>query len=516
MLFNSYGFIFAYLPIVLIGFFVVGRWHALAAAAWLAAASLIFYSWWNWHFTFVLMASVGINYAVGVTMVRWQAAGQTAAIRWLLRCAVAADLGALGYFKYANFFVATVGQLSPVPIEWQTVVLPIGISFFTFTQIAFLVDTARQKAGEVNFIHYLLFVTYFPHLIAGPILHHGEMMPQFRQRATYLPRADAIAIGLTMFIAGLFKKVVLADSIAVYADKAFSPAASHTLTLIDGWGGALAYTLQIYFDFSAYCDMAIGVSRMFNIRLPANFESPYQARSIIDFWRRWHMTLSRFLRDYLYIPLGGNRDGQWARCRNLMVTMTLGGLWHGAGWTFVIWGMLHGSFLMVNHGWQRLRSRLGWNGGAVSGFAGWLLTFLAVVVAWVFFRAPDLGTAVAVLRAMAGLQGVVMPVPWEHGLPGPALSLLAHAGVTFGNLAAFAGGKELAWLGGLLAVALFLPNLRQIMAGEVPMTAVGSTPGAPAGLRWRPHPLAAMASFAMFLVALDRMTNVSQFLYFQF
>ena len=272
--------------------------------------------------------------------------------RWLL-VAIAANLALLAYYKYAIFFVANaqrlIGHVGPLP----EIVLPLGISFFTFTQIAFLVDAHRGLAREYSFTHYTLFVTYFPHLIAGPILHHREMMPQFDRRSTYTLDWDNVAVGLTMFIIGLFKKTVIADDMAAFASPAFDAAAGGTqLTLLEAWGAALAYTFQIYFDFSGYTDMALGASRMFGIVLPLNFRSPYKAANIIDFWRRWHITLSRFLRDYVYIPLGGNRKTVPRRYENLLLTMLVGGLWHGAGWTFVFWGALHGIYLVVNHGWR--------------------------------------------------------------------------------------------------------------------------------------------------------------------
>jgi D-alanyl-lipoteichoic acid acyltransferase DltB (MBOAT superfamily) len=327
------------------------------------------------------------------------------------------------------------------------------------------------------------------------------MIPQFRRADIYTPRGSALAVGMTVFMLGLFKKVVLADEIGSFADAAFSPAHAHTLGLIPAWCGALAYTLQIYFDFSAYTDMAIGLSRMFNISLPGNFESPYKACSIIDFWRRWHMTLSRFLRDYLYIPLGGNRNGRLRRNANLLVTMLLGGLWHGAGWTFLAWGALHGIFLIVNHGWRAARHRLGIPVG-VAGIPGrltaWALTFLAVVVAWVLFRAPDMGTALEVFAGMAGLHGAALPA---------AVSV-----------------REALVLAALLAIALCCPNIREIMAheelviGVVRRRAASETaapfPTVPIG--WRPSAAWAAACFGLFVISLLQMTRISQFLYFQF
>jgi D-alanyl-lipoteichoic acid acyltransferase DltB (MBOAT superfamily) len=326
------------------------------------------------------------------------------------------------------------------------------------------------------------------------------MIPQFRRPETYTPHGRAIAVGITVFMLGLFKKVVLADEIGALADTMFSPAHALALGWVDAWAGSLAYTLQIYFDFSAYTDMAIGLSRMFNISLPANLDSPYKACSIVDFWRRWHMTLSRFLRDYLYIPLGGNRRGMARRHANLLATMVLGGLWHGAGWTFVCWGALHGIFLIINHGWRAMRGLFGiadTAGGAAGRLAAWALTFLAVVVAWVFFRAPDLNTAFAVLAAMAGLHGA--------------------------TLSSFVTTRQALTLAALLPIALCCPNLREIMAREE--TVLGAVrrragdiaaPFPTLRFRWRPSSTWALASFCLFAVSLLQMTRVSQFLYFRF
>jgi alginate O-acetyltransferase complex protein AlgI len=506
MLFNSYFFLFAFLPVVVLVFFLVGHASAPVARVWLVLASIVFYSWWDWHFTIILFISVCFNYGVGVLLARTPPDARQRQI--VLMAAVAVDLAVLGWFKYVNFLIDSAGSLLGLPLPHYGVLLPIGISFFTFTQIAFLVDVARGRAHERGFIPYLLFVTYFPHLIAGPILHHAEMMPQFADRSIYRPRLESISVGLTVFMAGLFKKMVLADSVAPFADIAFAAAGHGTpLTLSEAWGGALAYTFQIYFDFSAYTDMAIGLSRLFNITLPINFESPYQARSIIDFWRRWHITLSRFLRDYLYVSLGGNRKGAVRRHFNLIATMLLGGLWHGAGWTFVIWGGLHGLYLIINHGFRHAVSSSGLDpkswppaARAMWHFAAWGLTFLAVVVAWVFFRAPDLASATIILKGMAGLNGFARP-------PAPIVGMRADA-----------------WLIGSFVIAMFLPNLRHIMAGHE-LVSLGGTTLRPSGctsgrlaaaLRWRPHPAVAVLTVAAFVVCLLRMQTVSQFLYFQF
>ncbi len=332
MLFNSYVFIFAFFPIVFFGFYTIGKHSHALASLWLAASSLFFYGWWDVRYVSLLLVSIVFNYAVGYLIARSLARTQANQPRMLLVVAIAVNLILLGYFKYAHFFVDNLNYLTGTTLSLGQVILPLGISFFTFTQIAFLVDTYQRKVKEFNFVHYMLFVTYFPHLIAGPVLHHKEMMPQFAKRNVCHLNWDNVAVGLSIFVLGLAKKVLIADSLAEFATPIFSAvAAGEQVMLFESWIGALAYTLQLYFDFSAYSDMAIGLSLMFNVRLPMNFNSPYKATSIIDFWRRWHITLSRFLRDYLYIPLGGSRHGKARRYMNLMITMLLGGLWHGAG-----------------------------------------------------------------------------------------------------------------------------------------------------------------------------------------
>lgn len=295
--------------------------------------------------------------------------------------------------------------------NYTNIILPLAISFFTFQQIAYLVDAYRGEAREYSFLHYSLFVTFFPQLIAGPIVHHKEMLPQFAKNSTYKFHFSNFNIGLTIFIIGLFKKVVLADSIAIYSTPVFASAdAGNNITFFEAWGGAIAYSLQLYFDFSGYADMAIGLAKMFGINLPLNFNSPYKSVNIIEFWRRWHMTLSRFLKDYLYISLGGNRKG--SKNLNLLLTMLLGGLWHGASYNFVIWGGLHGIFLIVNHGWQQFRHKVLNHDLKKSSKAGTLFsigfTFLSVTVAWVFFRAESLQGALLIIEGMAGVNGAIL------------------------------------------------------------------------------------------------------------
>ena len=411
MLFTSFEFLFLFMPVTLAGFYLVGRTSHRAAALWLAIASLFFYGWWNPRFVLLLLASVAFNYSMGYLLAARQ---QTPQGKLLLSLSVATNLLVLGIFKYANFFVSSVNAVTGADWPVLNIVLPLGISFFTFTQIAFLVDVYRGIAREFNLIHYLLFVTYFPHLIAGPVLHHKQMMPQFGYATIYRPNAQWLALGLTYFTIGLFKKVVAADSFADYASPVFDAVSRGAdPNPVAAWIGALAYTLQLYFDFSGYSDMAIGLSAMIGVQLPLNFNSPYKARNIVDFWRRWHMTLSAFLRDYLYIALGGNRYGTLRRYVNLMVTMLLGGLWHGANWTFVIWGGLHGLFLVVNHGWSAFKERVGVGGAQSTWFGellGGMLTFSCVVVAWIFFRAESVSAALRLIGSMFDFRGAMTSI----------------------------------------------------------------------------------------------------------
>ncbi len=393
MLFNSPVFIFGFLPIVLCGYFLAGsRQNANIRLGWLAACSIFFYAFWKIEYLPILLASVGFNFLIGR---RLQAQSLNYAHRGLmtLLLGVGANLALLGYFKYFDFFASNVNALVDANIPHKSLVLPLAISFFTFQQIAYLVDCYRGKAYRRPFLNYLVFVTFFPQLIAGPIVHHKEMMPQFGLPSSGFLRSKNILIGSMIFSLGLFKKVVIADGLSPVVELGFG---DHTnMTVLDAWATTLAYTFQLYFDFSGYSDMALGIARMFNIKLPMNFFSPYKARSIQDFWRRWHMTLSRFLKDYLYVPLGGNRKGSVRTAINLFVTFLLGGLWHGAGWTFVIWGAIHGAALVIH----RVFCYAGlWLPRPLS----WLLTFTLVHFAWVFFRADSLSQAFDIISTMVG------------------------------------------------------------------------------------------------------------------
>lgn len=493
MLFTSAVFVCLYLPLVLALFFGLGRWRPSWAARALFGASLLFYGVWMPGYVLLLLGSITGNFLIGQRITAARSLGlPRGAWRWML-AGICANLGLLAYYKYANFFVDNFNAITGQHWMLAPVLLPIGISFFTFTQIAFLADSYQKGVEEPRFSHYGLFVTYFPHLIAGPVLHHAQMMPQFRDPSTYRWQGAHISAGLMVFVIGLFKKIVLADGISPYADAVFNPVDAGQLpSLQEAWLGVLAYTLQIYFDFSGYSDMAIGLSRLFNISLPFNFNSPYRAGSISEFWRRWHISLSTFLRDYLYITLGGNRHGQFRRALNLGATMLLGGLWHGASWSFVLWGALHGGYLMTHQGFRalcgpELQRRLAqswiWRGLA------WVLTMLSVIVAWIFFRATTLDGALRLLQALLpdGAGGIDRLL-WAAGLPAQRgwwlCALLGLAAVTLPNSNVL--GQR------LLALMHERPPLRSFASG------------------------AALSAVALLLLLNTARDGVSAFIYFNF
>ncbi|MET0322604.1 MAG: MBOAT family protein [Duganella sp.] len=499
MLFNSFAFLFLYLPVVLAGYLALARWRPSWIVGWLALASLFFYGYWDSRYLPLLLASILFNYWCGLRIAAATARRQL----WLLG-ALAANLSLLAYYKYANFFIDSVNAVAGAHLEGWHIILPIGISFFTFTQIAFLVDCYRGLAGEYRLLHYTLFVSYFPHLIAGPVLHHKEMMPQFEHRRGV--HAADFAVGLSIFVLGLSKKVLLADPLSVMVGPVFAPGAAPQL--IEVWIGALAYAMQLYFDFSGYSDMAIGLSRLFGVRLPLNFNSPYQAADIGQFWRRWHMTLSRFLRDYLYVPLGGNRSGPARRYRNLMATMLLGGLWHGAGWTFVVWGGLHGLYLVIQHGWTA------WRGARGPRWWGRPLTFLAVLAAWVVFRAPDLDTAADILHAMVGGNGVALPramAAYRAALD-PLSLPLDFTGIRWIDF----GGPGLPTLALACLLAWYAPNTQQIFRRYGPAIEQVAARTGRWRWTWQPGRGWSLALSLLFLVCAFSMNRVTEFLYFQF
>jgi alginate O-acetyltransferase complex protein AlgI len=492
MLFNSYPFVFLFFPLTLVAFFALTRLQVRAAAGFLGLASLFFYGWWSLQALPLLLGSICVNYALGRRLSWSHGHGRS---KGVLILGLAANLGLLALFKYADFFIsnanAALAFAGGAPWPWLHWALPVGISFYTFTQIAFLVDCWQGKVREPSFLNYLLFVTYFPHLIAGPVLHHAQMMPQFASPQTYRVQWDKVALGLVIFVLGLAKKVFVADPLGGYADLVFNAVpAGLALNPLMAWLGVLAYALQIYFDFSGYSDMAVGLSLCFGIVLPLNFDSPYQARSIIEFWRRWHISLSTFLRDYLYIPLGGNRHGPLRRHLNLMATMVLGGLWHGASWTFVLWGAVHGAMLVVNHLWRQTRLGTTFLGGRRWAMPAQLITFVLVCLAWVLFRADSLDTALQVYRSLAGEGGWTVR-PFD-GVETP--SKKAHFYLL---------------LLGALAVVWAMPTAPVLARRVVAWSTSGAAP------RWR-APVTALLTLAGFAACAQRFGQHSPFLYFQF
>lgn len=391
MLFNSLIFILLFLPVMVLGYYFLNARGWFRLSNWfLIAGSLFFYAYWDVRCLPVILTSVLFNFVLGSYL-----AGDSETrprVRYgLLIAGIITNLLGLAYYKYMDFFIENINLVMDVNISYLNIVLPLAISFFTFQQIAYLVDSYRGETKNYNLSTYMLFVTFFPQLIAGPIVSHKGMVPQFESIEERTVNYKNIYVGILVFLMGLFKKVVVADTFASYATQGFDVIDS--LNVLGGWFTSLAYTLQIYFDFSGYCDMALGGALLFNIRLPINFNSPYKALNIQDFWRRWHITLSRFLRDHIYIPLGGNRKGQKRAGINIFMVFLLGGLWHGAAWTFVVWGVLHGLANVVFRVWRHF-------GCSMGRFLGWFITFNFINIAWVFFRANSFQSACKVLGAM--------------------------------------------------------------------------------------------------------------------
>ncbi len=532
MLFNSYTFIFLFLPLTALVCFILGhRGLYRLATVWLVLASLFFYGWWNPDYLALIILSILFNFSLGLILAKQARDGAPLIARRLtLTLGLAANLATLGYFKYANFFTDNINLALGTDYHLDTIILPLAISFFTFQQITYLVDSYQGKTREYDFVNYCLFISFFPQLIAGPIVHHAEMMPQFEKNRLRGLKSRDFAIGLTIFAIGLTKKAVFADGIAVYATPVFEAAdAGQHVSFFEAWGGALSYTCQLYFDFSGYSDMAIGAARVFGIRLPLNFHSPYKAPNIIDFWRRWHMTLSRFLKDYVYIPLGGNRKGRTRRHLNLLATMLIGGLWHGASWSFVAWGGLHGAYLMVNHLWHHLAHRFAPLGRLADAWlwhrVSHLVTFLAVVVGWVFFRATTFDGALSILQGMVGFHGLVLPSAIGTVL-GEERMVLEAFGVSFQP---GGGGRFVStwlWIAGLLAVAFLAPNSQQILRRYAPaLNAEAVMKNDPPARRfavssgrlvWRPNRAYAVVTGVLIALGVLALPQVSEFLYFQF
>lgn len=522
MLFNSYAFLFGFLPIALIGYQIAAHWGRRAVVVWLSLASLAFYGYWRPAYLLLLGASVLFNYVAGALISR--RIPNKVPTNVLLGGAIGIDLAALCYYKYLFPLIRFVEHAAHRPYHrFEDVFLPLGISFFTFTQIAYLVDLQQGDAVQQDLGSYTLFATFFPHLIAGPILHHAEIMPQFQRDRDYRLRLDDVTVGFSWFVMGLCKKVLLADRFALQADPAFSAAAN--VGRLGAVVGVLSYALQLYFDFSGYSDMALGLARMFSIDFPLNFASPYKSTSIIDFWQRWHITLTRYINTYLYNPLSlsvtRRRAAQGKKIsRKAMATpagflsmiawptgvsLFLAGVWHGAGLQFIVFGLLHGVYLTANHAWRVWRptsagSVLPANRGAqAAGKAGRvLLTFAAVLLAQVFFRASSTRTALAMLAGVAGLhRGVVPAAGTASFAPG------------VGALGPILVGLAIVW---------GLPNTQQILAKFRPAIELTQFDQRPGGWRvlWQPNLAWSVCLGLTFFAVLVKMQNPTSFLYFQF
>ncbi|MCK5855406.1 MAG: MBOAT family protein [Sulfurovaceae bacterium] len=446
MLFNSYEFIFAFLPFTFFIYFYLNHKNRITEGKlFLVLSSLFFYAWWNVLYLPLILLSMLFNYKIGTLLLQKPKNKN----KKVLIFGISANLLLLGYFKYSDFFIENINLTLNADLSLLHLALPLAISFFTFQQISYLVDSYRKETKEYDFLNYALFVTFFPQLIAGPIVHHKEMMPQFATNSAKKINTHHIAMGLFIFSIGLFKKVIIADTFATWATTGFDVA--QTLNFLEAWTTSLSYTFQLYFDFSGYTDMAIGVALLFNIKLPINFNSPYKATDIQDFWRRWHITLSRFLRDYIYIPLGGNRKGSVRTYTNLLSTFILGGLWHGAGWTFIFWGFLHGMALIIHRLWSSLGIKI-WS------WVAWLITFNFINISWVFFRAKEWDDAIKVLSAMFSLDNIVL-----H----PAFSSLPLQGVEYGKMFSSIGGDSftIIWITTILFSILFFKNSIERLEG---------------------------------------------------
>ncbi len=519
MLFSSFEFVFVFLPVTLAGFAVLAMWQRQRGLLfWLVGASLVFYAFWSPAHLLILLPSTAANFLAGRFI--GDADRTHRQRRLLLWLTIAANLIVIGYFKYATFLVENINAVAGSAFHVEAHELPLAISFFTFTQIAYLVEIFRSGSSERDPLRYAFFTQFFTHLIAGPIVLYREIVPQLTKGYPGRLFGEDFAAGLFVFAVGLFKKTMLADTLASEVDAVFRIVdAGVEPTFLEAWLGALGYTFQLYFDFSAYSDMAIGLSLMFGLRLPVNFMSPYKSTSIIDFWRHWHITLSRFLRDFLYIPLGGNRQGQTRRYANLLLTMLIGGLWHGSGWNFVLWGGMHGVFLCINRLWRHVigegpsRTRLG-------AVAGWTATFVAVVYAWVMFRAENLDSVWRIWHAMSLLSGISVPGSLEATL-GAAASrvpgLLHFDGALHNGMFTFPF-RTMALVAASFVICLALPNPYQLLRARPPILDPERIEGRLPWYvpTWRCNTAWGIAAGLLFGIAVPGMSGVKTFIYFQF
>jgi D-alanyl-lipoteichoic acid acyltransferase DltB (MBOAT superfamily) len=554
MLFNSYEFILAFLPVTTLGFLLFIMKSRAWSFAWLIAASIFFYAWWRPFNLLIIGPSLVVNYIFARSLLSLSnREGREKLKSFVLALGVLFNLCFLGYFKYTNFGLTVVNDIGGTHFVLEQIILPLGISFVTFQKIAFLVDVAGGRVRSFTAGDFLLFVMFFPQLIAGPIVHYGETMPQFH-RTDRRVDVNMFAAGITLFCFGLFKKVVLADGIAKYVWPIFAFAeAGQPVSLLQGWLASLGFTLQIYFDFSGYSEMACAAALFFGIRLPLNFDSPLKASNIIDFWLRWHVTLTRFLTAYIYnpialkltrrraangLPMLGARGSNVSAFFSVLAwptlaTMLLSGIWHGAGYTFLLWGLLHGLYLVVNHAWRQYgyRSDLNTSVGPVVGFA---LTFMAVVFAMVLFRALNVASGINVMKGMVGLHGITLPTKLAQLVHLPTLPpMMLLSGAVSGQYFLVA----VAHLVGLLTIALFLPNSLQVLSKYQPVLQTPKRPpmialfmpssqsllptppklvGFSSAIYWEPTLIWMIFVAALAVISMVRLAGPSEFLYWQF
>lgn len=503
------------------GFYLIGRTLGhRSAIAWIVAGSLFFYSWWIPQYCPLIVASMVFNFLVGTAINNATELLQARKKKILLVLGLVVNLGLLGYYKYTVFGLELLNQITngffgTVELD---IILPLGISFFTFQQIGFLVDSYRGETHRYNLLDYCAFICFFPQWIAGPIVLHHEILPQLASRHLFRISQKHLALALSFFIVGLAKKVLIADHLSPIVSAAFSsPGLAYKLSFFEAWGGLLAYTFQIYFDFSGYCDMAIGLGLLFNVKLPLNFFSPYRSTSIIEFWRRWHITLSRFLKNYLYIPLGGNKKGKFRRYVNLLTVMLLGGVWHGAGWTFVAWGGLHGICLAANHVWRdhNVGAVFRWVPDKIYRGACWAITFTCVIFAWVFFRADTMSHALAFFRGLSGANGFVFP----SGFLGMFEFLLPEHWQTLLKAPIYSFREMTFWVLIAAGFTAFPRNFFQMTARFSPATgnpAPDARQPSQKKVVWEPRWFWAVGLGVLAALALMNLSNPSEFLYFQF
>jgi D-alanyl-lipoteichoic acid acyltransferase DltB (MBOAT superfamily) len=542
MLFNSSEFLFVFLPLTLFGYYFLGTLSRTAALYWLILVSLAFYAWWRPVNVLIIAPSIAINFVLARALLRLnEKEDSRRASKAVLVLGIAFNVAFLGFFKYTDFIVGTINDVFSENLVLRHIILPLGISFITFQKIAFLIDVQGGRVKSFTLRDYSIFVLFFPQLVAGPIVHYREMMPQFHA-APYRFDKENVAVGVTLLLVGLFKKVVFADNIAIFVTPIYEhSAAEGGTTFLLAWMAAIGFTLQLYFDFSGYSDMALGLARFFGIRLPQNFDSPLRASSIIDFWLRWHMTLTRFLTAYLYNPLtlrltrrqlAKGRPGFGARNATAgtfvyllmfptVVTMSISGLWHGAGYGFVVWGLLHGFYLTINHGWRVVKARL-WADRkiyvSIMDPLAFLLTFLSITAAMVFFRSPTMVSAIDLVKGIIGLNGIGLPQALLDHL-GPLTQKLHAVGVVAESWSLSDFAKTALWIFILMFVALACPNALQILARYEP--ALGVTPqsakfrSGPV-IEWNASLLWALAVSALAAIAIVSMGGPSEFLYWQF